>query len=205
MLTVGAILVEWNHSGRARRRPELYPNLLPSAKRSRRCPNGRCRKRELRAVDPQRRDDGYRPLGRTGLSVSALSFGCMRLADDPPLNEKLISRAIELASTTSRPRAFTSVAPVSTARRRESRARPPASSSPARAASARTPPPTLSAKRSSCSSTSSAFRISSSTRSAGSSGRISRTCSSAAACSTPCAGAGGGPGPLHRVHRPRPA
>ena len=38
----------------------------------------------------------YRPLGRTGLSVSALSFGCMRLADDPPLNEKLLSRAIEL-------------------------------------------------------------------------------------------------------------
>jgi hypothetical protein len=28
----------------------------------------------------------YRPLGRTGLFVSALSFGCMRLADDPPLN-----------------------------------------------------------------------------------------------------------------------
>jgi hypothetical protein len=38
----------------------------------------------------------YRPLGRTGLFVSALSFGCMRLADDPPLNEKLLSRAIEL-------------------------------------------------------------------------------------------------------------
>ncbi len=38
----------------------------------------------------------YRPLGRTGLSVSALSFGCMRLADDPPLNEKLLARAIEL-------------------------------------------------------------------------------------------------------------
>jgi predicted aldo/keto reductase-like oxidoreductase len=38
----------------------------------------------------------YRPLGKTGLNVSALSFGCMRLADDVPLNTKLISRAIDL-------------------------------------------------------------------------------------------------------------
>jgi predicted aldo/keto reductase-like oxidoreductase len=38
----------------------------------------------------------YRPLGRTGLQVSALSFGCMRLADNEELNMKLISRAIDL-------------------------------------------------------------------------------------------------------------
>jgi predicted aldo/keto reductase-like oxidoreductase len=38
----------------------------------------------------------YRPLGRTGRMVSALSFGCMRLLDNPPLNEKLISTAIDL-------------------------------------------------------------------------------------------------------------
>jgi predicted aldo/keto reductase-like oxidoreductase len=38
----------------------------------------------------------YRPFGRTGLKVSALSFGCMRLADDPPYNKTLIARAIDL-------------------------------------------------------------------------------------------------------------
>lgn len=38
----------------------------------------------------------YRPFGRTGLDVSALSFGCMRLADDQPYNTALVSRAIEL-------------------------------------------------------------------------------------------------------------
>jgi len=38
----------------------------------------------------------YRPLGRTGIMVSALSFGCMRLSEDMALNEKLISRAIDL-------------------------------------------------------------------------------------------------------------
>jgi len=38
----------------------------------------------------------YRPLGKTGLMVSALSFGCMRLAEDMTLNEKLISNAIDL-------------------------------------------------------------------------------------------------------------
>jgi predicted aldo/keto reductase-like oxidoreductase len=38
----------------------------------------------------------YRPLGQTGLMVSALSFGCMRLADDQDLNTRLIARAIEL-------------------------------------------------------------------------------------------------------------
>ena len=37
----------------------------------------------------------YRPLGKTGLSISALAFGCMRLKDDQPYNTKLISRAIE--------------------------------------------------------------------------------------------------------------
>jgi predicted aldo/keto reductase-like oxidoreductase len=38
----------------------------------------------------------YRPFGRTGLKVSALSFGCMRLADDQPYNTPLIARAIDL-------------------------------------------------------------------------------------------------------------
>jgi len=38
----------------------------------------------------------YRPFGRTGLRVSALSFGCMRLYDNPELNARLLSRAVEL-------------------------------------------------------------------------------------------------------------
>ena len=38
----------------------------------------------------------YRPFGRTGLEVSALSMGCMRLSDDMELNERLVSRAIDL-------------------------------------------------------------------------------------------------------------
>jgi len=38
----------------------------------------------------------YRPLGRTGLMVSALSFGCMRLVDNQTVNTRLISRAIAL-------------------------------------------------------------------------------------------------------------
>ena len=38
----------------------------------------------------------YRPLGKTGLMVSALSFGCMRLKDDQDLNTALISRAVDL-------------------------------------------------------------------------------------------------------------
>lgn len=38
----------------------------------------------------------YRPLGKTGLMVSALSFGCMRLEEDMGLNKKLISSAIDL-------------------------------------------------------------------------------------------------------------
>ncbi len=38
----------------------------------------------------------YRSLGSTGLEVSALSFGCMRLGDDQDLNRHLVSQAIEL-------------------------------------------------------------------------------------------------------------
>jgi len=37
----------------------------------------------------------YRPLGRTGLKVSALSFGCMRLSADMDLNAGVISAAID--------------------------------------------------------------------------------------------------------------
>ncbi|MBT3381452.1 MAG: hypothetical protein HN742_29060 [Lentisphaerae bacterium] len=37
----------------------------------------------------------YRSLGRTGLRVSALSFGCMRLSEDMGLNEQVISTAID--------------------------------------------------------------------------------------------------------------
>ena len=38
----------------------------------------------------------YRPIGKTGLKVSALSYGCMRLTEDQDLNTKLISKAIDL-------------------------------------------------------------------------------------------------------------
>jgi hypothetical protein len=49
--------------------------------------------------EPLLRNDAvmrYRPLGRTGLDVSALSFGCMRLDDDAELNKRLLGRALEL-------------------------------------------------------------------------------------------------------------
>lgn len=38
----------------------------------------------------------YRPFGKTGWQVSALSFGCMRLGEDQEANTALISRAVDL-------------------------------------------------------------------------------------------------------------
>lgn len=38
----------------------------------------------------------YRPLGNTGLNVSALSFGCMRLSEDQDLNTALVAKAVDL-------------------------------------------------------------------------------------------------------------
>jgi len=38
----------------------------------------------------------YRQLGRSGLEVSVVSFGCMSLGDDHAVNERLIHRALEL-------------------------------------------------------------------------------------------------------------
>ncbi len=38
----------------------------------------------------------YRPMGKTGLMVSALSMGCMRLTEDQDHNDKLISTALDM-------------------------------------------------------------------------------------------------------------
>ena len=38
----------------------------------------------------------YRPLGKTGMQISALSFGCMRLTEDQDVNTAIVSRAIDL-------------------------------------------------------------------------------------------------------------
>jgi len=38
----------------------------------------------------------YRPLGKTGLRISALSFGCMRLSNDEELNKRIIGKAIDM-------------------------------------------------------------------------------------------------------------
>lgn len=38
----------------------------------------------------------YRAIGKTGLNVSALSMGCMRLGEDQELNTRVVSRAVEL-------------------------------------------------------------------------------------------------------------
>ncbi len=38
----------------------------------------------------------YRPFGNTGMKISALSFGCMRLGEDQDVNTALISRAVDL-------------------------------------------------------------------------------------------------------------
>ena len=37
----------------------------------------------------------YRPLGRTGLEVSAVSMGCMRLGEDQTLNTAVVSRSVD--------------------------------------------------------------------------------------------------------------
>ena len=49
--------------------------------------------------DPLHQNDDtmrYRDLGRTGLKVSAVSMGCMRLGEDQDLNTKVVNRAIDL-------------------------------------------------------------------------------------------------------------
>ena len=48
----------------------------------------------------------YQPLGKTGLNVSALAMGCMRLPEnDPELAARVSTRPSRPESTISRPRA----------------------------------------------------------------------------------------------------
>ena len=51
-----------------------------------------CNQQPLNRNEKQMR---YRPFGKTGGEVSALSFGCMRLRDDQPYNTQLIGQAID--------------------------------------------------------------------------------------------------------------
>ncbi len=51
--------------------------------------------------EPTARNDQamrYRPLGSTGLMVSALSMGCMRLTEDQAKNDKLIGKCLDLGA-----------------------------------------------------------------------------------------------------------
>ena len=38
----------------------------------------------------------YRPLGKTGLKISALAMGCMRLSEDQDVNTRIVSMAVDL-------------------------------------------------------------------------------------------------------------
>ena len=44
----------------------------------------------------QKKTMRYRPFGKTGLMVSALSMGCMRLGEDQEINTDTVSKAIDL-------------------------------------------------------------------------------------------------------------